>query len=473
MKVRASKVIRDAVWDYHRFEPYEIHLLNCPFLQRLRGISQTSLASYTYPSATHNRFQHTLGTVMVLDRLTTAVANNDRGALADALAQTQTQCELRLAALLHDVGHGVFSHSSEDTYGTCDGLLEYAVAIDAKDAAPHELLGHMIVTSPEFGAFVKRVLVLYGVTHNIDLTRVADMIVGNTAAESQNKYLAEFINGVFDVDKLDYVTRDAHSSGLKLIIDIDRLAYTLLIREYGGDLHLAVDISGTPVVEQMIFNKILLTSSVYHHHKVRAANCMLRGLFDIAANDGCSYRFTSPTDFLRARESDCLCTRSAGPAYCRMANALGSRRLLKRALVIARGTIDDPPDVIDFKNLLKSMRTAENVELLRKRLFNDVAEAGLAEDYGPEYFWWDFPKPPSFREPSQCLVEKPDGVSLLEAMFNLDDWSKAYIDNNLKAHAFCPPDLDRRAIGDIARNIFQEVASVGLNEKAISLAKIG
>jgi uncharacterized protein len=471
-RVRAPKVIRDAVWDYHRFQPYEVHLLNSPFLQRLRGISQTSLASYTYPSATHNRFQHTLGTVMVLDRLTSAVENNEATNVTNVLSENKK--ELRLTAMLHDVGHSLFSHASEEFYGRSDpALAEYKAQLGVDGAAPHELVGHLIITSDAFRKFFRDVLVLYPeAACSASLDRVADAIIGKTDPAFPYWYLGQFINGVFDVDKLDYVARDAHSSGLKLVVDLDRLAYTMRIQEWGGNFHLAVDITGTPVIEQIIFNKMLLTSSVYHHHKVRAANCMLWGLFELSAMENRVCRFESVVDFLSAREADCLHTSATAGEYGRMAHGLGTRRLLKRALVISRGTIVDPTGVTEFKNLIKAMRTPEYVSLLRTLLFDQVKSKNLDGGYPREYFWWDFPKPPRFQEPSQCLVALPDGVCLLEELFNLDDWSKAYTDNNLKAHVFCPADLDRSGIAVIAKDIFEQVAGVKLNRQAISLAKI-
>lgn len=470
-RVRAPKVIRDAVWDYHRFKPYEMHLINSPFLQRLRGISQTSLASYTYPSATHNRFQHTLGVVMVLDRLADAVRNNEHNNVLD---DPRTMQELRLAALLHDLGHGVFSHASEEFYGHHDGAIaEYRAELDADGAAPHELMTHLIIGSEAFREFFRQTQLLYPEDQcDVSLDRIGDMIIGRENEAEIYWYLSQFINGVFDVDKLDYITRDAHSSGLKLSIDIDRLAYTMRIQEFEDHLHLAVDIAGTPVIEQMIFDKMLLTSSIYHHHKVRAANCMLWGLFEISRRGGGGRKFETAVDFLRASEYECLNAMEAKDEFAIMAQALGERRLLKRALVVSRGTIQDPDSVGEFKDLVKAVREPQNVELLRELWYQQIVEDGLDGGYPREYFWWDFPNPPQFREPSQCLVRRSTDVCLLEEMFNLDDWSKAYTDNNLKAHAFCPADLDRAKIADIAKRTFEDVAGVELNQLAVDLTKI-
>ena len=96
-------------------------------------------------------------------------------------------------------------------------------------------------------------------------------------------YLSDLVNGPFDADKLDYMPRDAYFAGLKMDVDLDRIAYTCLVDERAGGhpRRLCSDISGAHNLEQILFNKILLYSSMYHHHKVRTAVCMLKSMFEI------------------------------------------------------------------------------------------------------------------------------------------------------------------------------------------------
>jgi hypothetical protein len=101
------KILRDVKWGFNRYTTYELAILDSPPFQRLRNISQTSLAMFTYPSATHSRFEHSLGVSSIASRMLTAIEN--RGRNLDPVLRIET----RLAALLHDLGHGPFSHSSE------------------------------------------------------------------------------------------------------------------------------------------------------------------------------------------------------------------------------------------------------------------------------------------------------------------------------------------------------------------------
>ena len=223
LKVRAPKLIRDGLWDSHLFQPFEVHVLDSPILQRLRWVSQTALTQFVYPSATHTRFQHTLGTVIVLDRLLAAVTAklpvDERELLDPSLVR-----HLRLAALLHDVGHGVFSHASESYYGQDPGLQWWRSHLRKRggSAKAHEVLSYLIVTSEPFRDFMDEVMAKYDVPV-LDLQHVGDMIVG-CSTTPLNDYMRDLINGVFDVDKLDYISRDAYSTGIKMVLDLDRLA---------------------------------------------------------------------------------------------------------------------------------------------------------------------------------------------------------------------------------------------------------
>ena len=142
LPVKRSKVIHDSVWGTNRFSWQELVVLDSPIIQRLRDIQQVGLAHLVYPSARHTRFEHTLGVTTIASRVFDALYHRDRGTVRTimrAVLQMSPQGddegltqqvmrlrqELRLAALLHDSGHSMFSHASEKVYGTL-GLLRKA-----------------------------------------------------------------------------------------------------------------------------------------------------------------------------------------------------------------------------------------------------------------------------------------------------------------------------------------------------------
>src|SRR6266436_76003 len=133
--LKPFKVIHDPLWGTNRFSWRELALIDTPLLQRLRVIHQTGLAHYVYPSAQHSRLEHSLGVVTIASRIFDALVQRHFGELQtivkaispnSEIAQTiaQFRQELRLAALLHDIGHSLFSHASERVYSRIPLLQE-------------------------------------------------------------------------------------------------------------------------------------------------------------------------------------------------------------------------------------------------------------------------------------------------------------------------------------------------------------
>ena len=134
---------------------------------------------------------------------------------------------------------------------------------------PHEMLSYLIVTSPCFRDYFDDILSKHN-RANVDLKRVAAIIVGDMENPFE-AYIADIINGAFDADKLDYIHRDSYFTGIKMEVDIDRIMYTVSIAKkmINRRRGLIIDVSGSPFVEQIMFNKMLLYTSLYHHQKVR------------------------------------------------------------------------------------------------------------------------------------------------------------------------------------------------------------
>jgi hypothetical protein len=111
---KEPKIIHDALWGTFELRPHEIALLDTPLLQRLRFIRQTGAVYATYPSALHTRFEHTLGVMLQAARICGALRRRHDERRIDQVAEDT----LRFAALLHDTGHGPFSHTSEQYFAS-------------------------------------------------------------------------------------------------------------------------------------------------------------------------------------------------------------------------------------------------------------------------------------------------------------------------------------------------------------------
>ena len=221
-RVVRPKIIHDAVHGTHTLEGWEISLIDTPLFQRLRRVHQTSNAYLTYPSARHDRFQHTLGVRMGAERILRQLALRQPEEVS-ALARAHVQ----LAALMHDVGHGFGSHISEDVYGFDPELRALRRLKFFTKSKPHERLSVLILLSPAFDTFFN------GVRDHYDLKAVDLELVGRFIVESvdvEDKfYLGEIINGPFDADKMDYFLRDSHFTGIPLAVDLDRLLASIQV----------------------------------------------------------------------------------------------------------------------------------------------------------------------------------------------------------------------------------------------------
>lgn len=114
-KVKERKVIHDPIFGSNIFEPYEIAIIDSPFCQRLRRISQTDVASLVYPSANHSRFEHSLGVTTVASKILESLLRRQESDHT-GLVTDPAWIEVRIGAILHDIGHGVFSHLSEEIF---------------------------------------------------------------------------------------------------------------------------------------------------------------------------------------------------------------------------------------------------------------------------------------------------------------------------------------------------------------------
>jgi HD superfamily phosphohydrolase len=219
---RAPKIIHDAIWGTQRLYENEVAILDTPLLQRLRQIHQTGFTFLTFPSVTHTRFDHTLGVLYQADRLAKSLLDKYLERNDNTTVDPQSIRRLRVAALLHDCSHGPFSHTSEEYYKSFPEIEEYKGANKQQfeGASASEILAHLILTSEPFKEFLRKLEVETALDLKADW--LAQMITGQLKTSMTGHYQL-ILNGPFDADKLDYIFRDGHYSGLPLGVDLDRL----------------------------------------------------------------------------------------------------------------------------------------------------------------------------------------------------------------------------------------------------------
>ncbi|HYT00681.1 MAG TPA: HD domain-containing protein [Thermoplasmata archaeon] len=260
------KTITDTVHGTIRLEPLTLDLLETLELQRLNSIRQLGLTYLVFPGANHSRVEHCLGVGHVA------------GEMAKALELTDAERKLvQAAGLLHDVGHGPFSH-------TLEHVLSRELSVDHMHLTQRIITGHDDNVAPEDRTAFPEVLRIHQVLekHGVDPDAVAALIRGPSergstllvpsARKEPTRYLAQIIHSPMDADQIDYLMRDAHYTGAPHgMIDFARLLQTL--RLHGGEI--ALDRKGLPALEGMLTARGLMYSSVYFHKTVRIAEQML------------------------------------------------------------------------------------------------------------------------------------------------------------------------------------------------------
>jgi uncharacterized protein len=245
--VYPHKSVFDPVHGTILLEGTILELVGTAAFQRLWGIRQTGFAHLVFPGANHTRLEHSLGTCSVAGRVA------DRLGLApDEVALAQT------AALLHDLGHGPFSH-------TLDGPMQEVLGHG------HEARSRALILGRAGDGAIAPLLERSGVAPS----RVADLV--DPPEGRRSSVLRQILHGAVDADRVDYLQRDAHYTGVAHgAIDAARLLDTM--RVAGGRLVFAE--KGRSAVEGFLVGRALMYSSVYYHKTVRAAEMMAQAALE-------------------------------------------------------------------------------------------------------------------------------------------------------------------------------------------------
>jgi HD superfamily phosphohydrolase len=302
--------IKDSVHDHIAVEGVAEALLDTAPVQRLRHIKQLGTVTMVYPSANHTRFEHSLGVYHLADE-----------ALDHLGIEGQQAERVRAAALLHDVGHSPYSHNIERVIHRQTGKYHDDV---------HELLA---------SGEVARVLT----DHGLDPDAVADLVAGDGE-------LGQLVSGELDVDRMDYLVRDAHHTGVPYgTIDHERLVRELRFVE--GDL--VLDEGNVQTAESLLLARALMNPTVYKHHVARIAKTMLRRATErlLDTTD------TDPAALRRWDDNDLLVTLRRTDETEGYARRLTERRLYKRAVWAEHGAVPDDLLAMDHDSIHERERT--------------------------------------------------------------------------------------------------------------------
>jgi len=361
-----KKFIRDSIHGNLPLSPFEVEVLDYPQLQRLRRIKQLGFIYLIYPGANHSRFEHSIGTMHLASKL------------ADQLELDDDDKDLvRIAGLLHDAGHGPFSHVSEAVFDV-----------------PHEELT---------GYVVKKTSLADKLSEKFDTSEIIDIINGKGK-------LGPIISGELDMDRMDYLIRDSHYTGVAYgVIDTERIISNLRLQR-----ELILDIKGVQAAEAALAARYLMYPSVYQHHTTRIVNAMFRRCLRHMIHQD----ILNPNEMYKYDDADMIsmCRNSEGFSRDIM-ERIDNRQLLKVAKSIQVNRFENPEKIfkIDKNDLLK-------------------AEEEISQDYNIErdYLIINLPEYPSFDEMKTW-------VSLGDKLYHLNEISS--IVGALSSARFNSPDI--------------------------------
>lgn len=372
------KLIRDSVHGNLYLDEFEIQLVDTAPLQRLRRIKQLGFTYLVYPGANHSRFEHSIGTLHIASKIADNVGldNNEKRMV-------------RLAALLHDLGHAPFSHVSE-------GVLD----------SSHEFLTSRVINESE---------ILNILSKNFEAQDIIDITNGKGN-------LGQIISGELDADRMDYLIRDSHYTGVAYgMIDTGRLIHSVKLED-----NLIIESKGVQAAESALIARYLMYPSVYQHHTTRIINSMFRRCMKWLFEDGT----VDPKTIYKYDDSDIISVARAHKGKIKdIIHRLDNRDLLKRVFSIKLSDLEEPKDVFRIH------------ESKIKRIEDEIAEdLGSAVDYTII----DIPEYPYFNE-MRTLVSVGDDYVKLNEISSLVSALKNVRFNYADICIYVPEELSKKA----------------------------
>ncbi len=496
LPVKTSKVVHDNLWGTNTLSWRELVLIDSPIFQRLRDIHQVGLAYHVYPSARHTRFEHCVGVMTVASRTFDALLTRSRGEIETILNSIpvggdtdlrilQLKQELRLAALLHDVGHSLFSHTSELVYEKLSPLKAASLELSrltGKSKGAGEVISFCVALSDGVTGLLSSAQsrrLKSGTPKEyegpVNLVRVALFLVGRSD-HPFFQFIADIVSSGFDSDKLDYLLRDAANAGLPLRYDLERYLYSIRIEKetladgedrlealYNAAGHsvsrspknssnsfpfydtyrLRLPKEGMNAIEQIVICKLMLFSYIYHHPKVRAAEGLLKRALERKV-DMWQRHGTSDDDivtfFLGMSDAAIGGDLAAEPTDAVLQQYLYRirNRVLPREVYGINGSVPSHAERALVTNFLTALQDKANRERIVDEVQRNIGEellnmrAGMAANADEALVkagvWLDVPRPPTFEDVNELVVRRTNeetGIPLT-LVFPIGQWTQAY-----------------------------------------------
>jgi HD superfamily phosphohydrolase len=351
------KIIHDTIHRTIKLKEPFLSLLETPELQRLNSIHQLGLAYLVFPGANHTRLEHSLGTYFVAESMAKALNLSDAEKLL-----------VSAAGLLHDVGHGPYSH-------TLEYLFNARLGLSHTDLTKMIILGEQKLLDDTDEKILQPTQKIHEILekHDIDPDTASKLICNETSTFTPSfgikeklpvhkhqqffndqRYLFQIIHSSIDADQIDYLLRDSHYTGVAHgVLDFERLMQTIEI--YNNDL--VVNKHGLSAVEGMLVARALMYSSVYFHKTVRIAELMLSRALERLLDDQLRSFITISEGQLMVELSN------MGGLQRELITLLNYRKLFKRVFYLTSDELDSAnTDIIKkLENPIKRLRIEDEL----------------------------------------------------------------------------------------------------------------
>jgi uncharacterized protein len=248
--------VRDSLYDLIPLGPRELKIISSePFL-RLQQVKQLGFVYRIWPGATHTRYEHSLGSYHLMMRALRALLQRGSAGGLDGISASSIRTVL-VATLLHDIGHYPFSHTIEELGGAI---------------IPHEKVGRSIIEESEIATILEQ-------DYQLSPERVANLIdpSKHQALPADDELLSSLLSGALDVDKLDYLPRDARACNVPYGgVDMARLQASLRVHpNVNGQRRMVVTHKGISPLHSLLHARQEMFDNIYWHHTSRALQMML------------------------------------------------------------------------------------------------------------------------------------------------------------------------------------------------------
>lgn len=409
------------------FNELERRIIDHPFVQRLRYISQLGFASFVYPGATHTRFSHSLGVMHLAGKLFDQIASaSDTLEEAGYAGEARAYCRhiLRLAGLLHDVGHAPYSHSFEPLLPPRKALplpWEWYSGTDADAQATHEDYSVAAVY-----ALAREAPALLTLEEARDVCALinghvtpGEALTGRGGRVPVYPLLKQIISGEIDADRMDYLRRDAHFTGVTYgIFDLARLTHSLSCTAMPSGLVMTLEQNALYTYENFLMARFHMAMQVYFHKTLLPFEYFLKraveeGEIDFAM-DG------TLDNFLTARE-DHIADLLYRARDRRWSSRIVHRRPLSRLL-----RFDEVTDAAQRQRVLDAVCTLEGrgIEIIQLREERPLSTLGGVTRHREDPIYVQ-----------QSVLGKPARQPLQQASVLLERYNQVFIIENL----YCDP----------------------------------